>query len=62
MPQTIDALEAEQARLQLHIASPTFYRQDKSAIAASLASLDLVNERLAAAYARWETLERANGS
>ncbi|HEY6600083.1 MAG TPA: ATP-binding cassette domain-containing protein, partial [Pseudomonadales bacterium] len=62
MPQTIDTLESEQKRLQQHIASPEFYRQDKAAITASLASLDLVNERLAAAYARWELLERTNGS
>jgi ATP-binding cassette subfamily F protein uup len=62
MPQTIDTLESEQKRLQQHIASPEFYRQDKAAITASLASLDLVNERLAAAYVRWELLERGNGA
>jgi len=56
----IDALETEQARLQQQIADHEFYRQDKSAIAATLASLDGVNARLAAAYARWEQLEHAS--
>jgi ATP-binding cassette subfamily F protein uup len=60
MPRTIDALETEQARLQHQIADREFYRQDKPAIAATLASLDGVNERLAAAYARWEQLEHAS--
>ena len=60
MPRTIDALETEQARLQHQIADREFYRQDKPAIAATLASLDAVNERLAAAYARWEQLEHAS--
>jgi len=60
MPRVIDALETEQARLQQQIADHEFYRQDKSAIAATLASLDGVNERLAAAYARWEQLEHAS--
>ena len=60
MPRAIDALETEQARLQQQIAGPEFYRQDKAAIAATLASLDGVNERLAAAYARWEQLEHAS--
>ena len=60
MPRVIDALETEQARLQQQIADHEFYRQDKSAIAATLASFDGVNERLAAAYARWEQLEHAS--
>ena len=60
MPRMIDALETEQARLQQQIADHEFYRQDKSAIAATLASLDGVNARLAVAYARWEQLEHAS--
>ncbi len=57
MPQTIDALESNQHKLQQRIAEPEFYRQDKAVIAETLASLDEANERLAAEYARWEQLE-----
>jgi len=57
MPQTIDALEAEQKSLQQRIADPDFYRQDKAAIADGLAKLDRINEKLATAYARWEQLD-----
>ncbi len=60
MPQTIDMLESKQHELQQHIAQPEFYRQDKTAIAETLAAIDGVNERLAAAYARWEQLERTS--
>ena len=57
MPQTIDALEAEQRALQQRIADPAFYRQDKTAIADGLAALDSINDKLATAYARWEQLD-----
>ena len=57
MPQTIDALEAEQRALQQRIADPAFYRQDKAAIAVGLAALDSINDKLATAYARWEQLD-----
>ena len=57
MPQTIDALEAEQRALQQRIADPAFYRQDKTAIAVGLAALDSINDKLATAYARWEQLD-----
>ena len=60
MPRLIDALETEQAQLQRQIANHEFYRQEKSAVAATLASLDAINQRLAAAYARWEQLEHAS--
>ena len=60
MPQTIDVLEAQQSELQQRIASRDFYRQDKSAIAEVLATLERTNERLAAAYARWEQLDQGS--
>jgi ABC transport system ATP-binding/permease protein len=60
MPQTIDALEAQQKALQLRIAGRDFYRQDKAAIAETLALLEKTQSQLAAAYARWEQLEQGS--
>ena len=48
----------EQEAVQREIATPEFYRQDKDAIAAALARLELIGVKLATAYARWEELER----
>jgi ATP-binding cassette subfamily F protein uup len=59
LPQAIETLESEQAALQQTIGGPDFYRQDKAAIAAALATLDAIQQRLAAAYARWEQLEKS---
>jgi ABC transport system ATP-binding/permease protein len=58
LPQTIEALETHQAELQQRIAQPDFYRQDKAAIAEILARLEDTQSQLAAAYARWESLEQ----
>jgi ABC transport system ATP-binding/permease protein len=58
LPQTIEALETEQAQLQQRIGTPEFYRQDKVKIAAVLARLEAIEKNLAAAYGRWEQLEQ----
>ena len=58
MPETIDALEAQQNVLQQRIAGVDFYKQDKAAIAEALAAFEKSQSMLAAAYARWEQLDQ----
>jgi ABC transport system ATP-binding/permease protein len=60
MPQTIDALEAAQNELQQRIAARDFYKQDKAAIAETLAAFEKSQTQLAAAYARWEQLDQGS--
>jgi ATP-binding cassette subfamily F protein uup len=57
MPDNISALEARQIELQALIGSRDFYKRDKAAIAATLEELDVVNARVATAYARWDELD-----
>jgi ABC transport system ATP-binding/permease protein len=57
MPQTIERLEAELQELSLEMANPTFYQQEEAIIADSANRLKELEERIQAAYKRWEELE-----
>jgi len=59
LPQRIEALEKEQARLQLQTADAGFYRGPAEEVAAALARLEAIAAELEAGYARWEALESA---
>lgn len=56
LPARIEALEQEQATLQVRIGAADFYRGAKEDIAAVLARLQSLEGELAQAYSRWETL------
>lgn len=57
LPETIEALEAEQDSLQAAMAGPDFYKQDRQTIVAHQNRLKTVEEQIAEAYRRWERLE-----
>ncbi len=57
MPEKIAKLEAEQARLQAEMASPDFYKNDKTYIADIAAKLQKLEKALKDNYQRWEELE-----
>jgi len=57
LPGKIQALEAEQSRLQESVSHAGFYQQPGEAIAATLARLQVVTAELEGCYARWEVLE-----
>lgn len=57
LPGHIESLETEQAELQQRMADPAFYQQDREAIAEATSRLEALEQELAAAYGRWETLE-----
>jgi ATP-binding cassette subfamily F protein uup len=57
LPAKIEAMEAEQAKLQAAISDQGFYQQSSDDIAATLARLEMVSGELEACYVRWEDLE-----
>ena len=57
LPARIETLEAQQAELNDAISQPAFYKSDAAEQARVQAQLTLVSAELAAAYARWESLE-----
>ena len=57
MPEAIQRLEAEQAELAAAIADPELFRRSPAAAAAAVQQLQSVEQRLAAAFSRWEALE-----
>jgi len=57
LPARIEALEAEQARLQETINDPGFYRQPQDSVRPVLARLEAVHAELEHSFARWEQLE-----
>jgi ABC transport system ATP-binding/permease protein len=57
LPGHIAALEAEQVRLQLEVASPEFYKSPKEHIHAVLARIDAAQVELDTALARWVELD-----
>ncbi len=57
LPQQIEAWEAETAALQEQMGSPAFYQQGGDAIADITRKLEVLHEKLSAAYERWELLE-----
>lgn len=56
LPSKIESLEQEQSALQAQFASADFYKQDANAIATATARLKQLEEELAVAYQRWESL------
>ena len=61
LPGRIEQLERDQGELSASMSDPEFYRQDAAAITASQTRLAEIEAELAAAYARWETLESMRG-
>ena len=63
LPRRIEALDAEQAALHAQLADPAFYRAgDPEAIARARGRTRELDDDLAAAYARWEELEKVERS
>ena len=57
LPARIEALEAEQRRLEKAVAGADFYKEPAETIKQTLARIDGVREELAAVYARWDELD-----
>ena len=58
LPAQIDTLEREIAERHVAMASPDFYRQPGNVLAREQAQLDEAQQRLTAAFARWEVLDQ----
>ncbi|OFW09075.1 MAG: ABC transporter ATP-binding protein [Acidobacteria bacterium RIFCSPLOWO2_02_FULL_67_36] len=61
LPAHIEALEAEQERLQRETAAPEFYKESGDHIRGALARLDEIARELETALARWMELEEIAG-
>ena len=59
LPDRIEALEAEQTRLQLVVGDPDLYRGDAARAAEAQQRLATLARELEAAFARWDALEAA---
>jgi ATP-binding cassette subfamily F protein uup len=57
LPARIEALEAEQRRVEKAAAGADFYKEPAETIKQTLARIDAVREELAALYARWDQLD-----
>ncbi|MEK6257909.1 MAG: ATP-binding cassette domain-containing protein [Planctomycetota bacterium] len=57
LPKRIDALEIEQASLHESMAAPSFYQQDGATIAQARQRLEALQQELAVAFDRWQSLE-----
>jgi ATP-binding cassette subfamily F protein uup len=57
LPARIEALEAEQLRVEKAAAGADFYKEPAETIKQTLAKIDAVREELAALYARWDQLD-----
>jgi ATP-binding cassette subfamily F protein uup len=57
MPERIQLLEAEQARLQTAVNDPELFRRDPAQAAAALERLRALAAQLETAYSRWDQLE-----
>jgi ATP-binding cassette subfamily F protein uup len=57
LPARIEALEAEQRRLEKAVAGADFYKEPAETIKQTLARIDTVREELGALYARWDELD-----
>jgi ABC transport system ATP-binding/permease protein len=62
LPAHVEALEAEQARLQQEAAGPGFYKETPDHIRAVLARIEAIGPELEAALARWVELEERQAS
>jgi ABC transport system ATP-binding/permease protein len=61
LPASIEAFEQEQRDLEARVAGPSFYKEPKEAIAATLARIEELSSLIAAAYVRWDDLDRRAG-
>ncbi len=57
LPRQLEELEAEKEELSTAMSSPDFFKQDGDTIARETTRLKDLEEKVAAAYERWETLE-----
>jgi ATP-binding cassette subfamily F protein uup len=57
LPARIEALESELQQIEVQVARPEFYQQDKEAIASAMDRLSRLRDELSQAYGRWEELE-----
>jgi ATP-binding cassette subfamily F protein uup len=57
LPEQIDEMERKQRALNAAIAAPGFYKESAEVIHQTLASLDVLQQTLLDAYARWDELE-----
>jgi len=57
LPDRIEALESEQARLNAALAAPGFYKEASATIADTMARLAAIDQELLEAYARWDELD-----
>jgi ATP-binding cassette subfamily F protein uup len=57
LPDRIEALEAEQARLHAAVAAPDFYKEPPEAIRSALGRLEALQRELLEAYARWDAFD-----
>lgn len=57
LPARIDQLEKQQAEFHAAMAQEDFYRQGPRELEAAATALKVLDEQIAAAYARWEELE-----
>ena len=61
LPATIEKLEAQRSELNILMAAPQFYQQDKAAINKTQTRVAQIEAELKIAYARWEELEALRG-
>jgi ATP-binding cassette subfamily F protein uup len=57
LPQKIEALEAEQQQMVTTLSDPRFYKTETNGVAALKQRLQALEQEIAEAYSRWETLE-----
>ncbi|HJW87532.1 MAG TPA: ATP-binding cassette domain-containing protein [Candidatus Brocadiaceae bacterium] len=57
LPQRIEALEAEQHQLYQTMSDPLFFQKGKEEIAQAKSRVSAIEEELAGAYQRWESLD-----
>ena len=57
LPEHIEQLETEQAELHQQLADPELYKQNGSEVGTLKSRLTALDQKLEAAYARWEALE-----
>ncbi len=62
LPTQIEAMEGELAQLNLSVVSPEFYRESTERIHATLARAEDLQQRILAAYARWDELDSRAGT
>lgn len=58
LPNTIDALEGDLARIQSSMAQGDYFQQDATILSKDKATLELLESELEQLYARWETLDK----